>query len=48
MLDYPSSVPSASPEKEKWKLFEDDLVYVWQRPFLVCKPRFIWEEEEED
>jgi len=35
-------------EEEKWKLFEDDLVYVRQCTFLVCKPCFIREEEEEE
>ena len=48
MLDSPSSVLLASLEKGKWKFFEDDLIYVRQCPFLVCKPRFIWEEEYEE
>jgi hypothetical protein len=42
------AVPSALLEKEKWKLFEDELMYVRQCPFLVCKLPFIWEEEEEE
>ena len=43
----PSSVPSASLEKVKWKLFEDNLAYVRPCPLLVCKPCFVWAEEEE-
>ena len=45
--DSASSVPSASLEKEKWKLFDDNLVYVRQCPFLMRKTCFIWAEEEE-